>query len=161
MGIWAILPTLKAWSNWGRAGIHLRLKHLFFKKKQKTRQINVFEQIPQYGQSILKVLWSEVWKVRFQLMQILGRLDMCFDAAIVCICHQVFTFTYSHWLWPTILWYKYIFFIFQKLPSSGALASGGAKSIKSLDKILVKSSINRRMSRNCSSSDSFSIVLFP
>jgi hypothetical protein len=46
-------------------------------------------------------------------------------------------------------------------PSSGALASGGAKSIKSLDKMLVKSSINRRMSRNCSSSDSFSIVLFP
>ena len=53
------------------------------------------------------------------------------------------------------------FLLEKKLPSSGALASGGAKSIKSLDKILVKSSINRRMSRNCSSSDSFSIVLFP
>ena len=63
--------------------------------------------------------------------------------------------------WKMWFFGKINFLLGKKVPSSGALASGGAKSIKSLDKILVKSSINRRMSRNCSSSDSFSIVLFP
>ena len=45
----------------------------------------------------LKILWSEVWKGGFQLIQILGLLGMYFDAVVV----EVKTFLlYSDWLWP-------------------------------------------------------------
>ena len=45
----------------------------------------------------LKILWSEVWKGGFQLMQILGLLSMHFDAVVVEV--ETFYF-YSDWLWP-------------------------------------------------------------
>ena len=47
----------------------------------------------------LKILWSEVWKGGFQLMEILGLLGMYFDAVVV----EVFFFligsghTVSYW----------------------------------------------------------------
>ena len=34
-------------------------------------------------ETVFEILWSEVWKKGFQLMQILGRLNMCLDAAVV------------------------------------------------------------------------------
>ena len=33
----------------------------------------------------MKILWSEIWKRRFQLMQILGLLGMHFDAEVVFV----------------------------------------------------------------------------
>ena len=45
--------------------------------------VNIVRQDSLYGQPFLKFLWSEVWKRWFQLMQILGPLGMCFDAAVV------------------------------------------------------------------------------
>ena len=41
---------------------------------------------------LLKILWSEVWKGGFQLMQILGLLGMYFDAVVVEVEKYVFTF---------------------------------------------------------------------
>ena len=38
------------------------------------------------------MLCSEIWKVGFQLMQILSLLDVYYDAAVVFVTKQLFTF---------------------------------------------------------------------
>ena len=44
----------------------------------------------------LNILWSEVWKGGFHLIQILGLLGMYFDAAVV----EVKLHFYSYWVGP-------------------------------------------------------------
>ena len=45
-----------------------------------------------HNRQFIKILWSEVWKGGFQLIQILGLLGMYFDAVVVEFKFFFFTF---------------------------------------------------------------------
>ena len=47
--------------------------------------MNIVKQDLVHKKQFLKILWIEVWKVGFRLMQILDLLDMHFDAAVVFV----------------------------------------------------------------------------
>ena len=48
----------------------------------------------------MKILWSEVWKRGFRLMQILDLLGMYFDAEVVFVTNSSLLFRFT--LWPEI-----------------------------------------------------------
>ena len=68
-----IFFALQYIKNWTKV-VALKKKILFLKKKFVSLKKNSFE-----------ILWSEVWKVGFQFMLILGLLGVYFDAAVVFV----------------------------------------------------------------------------
>ena len=54
--------------------------------------VNIVKQDLLHKKQFLKILWSEVWKGRFQLMLILGRLGMYFDTVVVFVTSQTLLF---------------------------------------------------------------------
>ena len=54
--------------------------------------MNIVKQDLPNKKKVLKILWSEVWKGGFQLMQILGLLGMYFDAAMAFVTNSYFLF---------------------------------------------------------------------
>ena len=60
--------------------------------------VNIVKQDLLNKKQFLKILWSEVWKGGFQLIQILGLMDMYFAAVVVEI--KTFFYLYSDWLRP-------------------------------------------------------------
>ena len=64
--------------------------------------VNIVKQDLLNKKQFLKILWSEVWKGGFQLIQILGLLGMYFDAVVV----EVKTFSLLFRLALAILWLR-------------------------------------------------------
>ena len=62
--------------------------------------VNIVKQDLLHKKRFLKILWSEVWKGGFQLIQILGLMGMYFDAVVV----EVETFLLLFRLALAILW---------------------------------------------------------
>ena len=58
--------------------------------------VNIVKQDLLHKKQFLKILWSEVWKGGFQLIQILGLLGMYFDAVVA----EVKTFLLLFRFWP-------------------------------------------------------------
>ena len=63
--------------------------------------VNIVKQDLLHKKQFLKILWSEVWKGGFQLMQILVLLGMYFDAVVVFVTSQTILFRLA----LAILWY--------------------------------------------------------
>ena len=62
----------------------------------------------------LKILWNEVWKGGFQLIQILGLLDMYFDAVVVFVKENslLFKLTMAIVLWEIcIMYYTFLLLV--------------------------------------------------
>ena len=59
-----------------------------------------------FKKQFLKILWSEVWKGGFQLMQILGLLGMYFDNMVVEVEKYLLFFRLA----LAILWYLLVLF---------------------------------------------------
>ena len=59
--------------------------------------MNIVKQDVLNKKQFLKILWIDVWKGGFQLMQILGLLGMYFDAVVVEVEKYLL---FSDWLWP-------------------------------------------------------------
>ena len=64
--------------------------------------VNIVQQDLLNKNQFLKILWSEVWKGGFQLIQILGLFGMYFDAVVV----EVKTFLLLFRLALAILWHR-------------------------------------------------------
>ena len=60
--------------------------------------VNIVKQDLLNKKQFLKILWSEVWKGGFQLMQILGLFGMYFDSVVVEV--EKYLLFFSDWLWP-------------------------------------------------------------
>ena len=64
--------------------------------------VNIVKQDLLHKKQFLKILWSEVWKGGFQLMQILDLLGMYFDAVVVFVTNSSLLFRLA----VAILWYE-------------------------------------------------------
>ena len=62
--------------------------------------MNIMKQDLLNKKQFLTILWSEVWKWGFPLMQILGLLGMFFDAAVVFVTNSSLLFRFA----MAILW---------------------------------------------------------
>ena len=56
--------------------------------------VNIVKQDLLHKKQFLKILWSEVWKGGFQLMEILVLLGMYFDAVVVFVTSQTLLFSF-------------------------------------------------------------------
>ena len=63
--------------------------------------VNIVKQELVHKKQFLKILWSEVWKGGFHLIQILGLLGMYFDAVVVEVEKNLLLFRLAlAILWP-------------------------------------------------------------
>ena len=74
--------------------------------------VNIVKQDLLNNKQFLKILWSEVWKVGFWLIQILGLLGMYFDAVVVDVHTFLILFRLALAMLCTIFYFilvKYVF----------------------------------------------------
>ena len=57
--------------------------------------MNIVKQDLLHKKQFLKILWSEVWKGGFQIMQILRFLGMYFDAVVVFVTNSTLLFRFA------------------------------------------------------------------
>ena len=72
--------------------------------------MNIVKQDLLNKKQFLKILWSEVWKGEFQLMQILGLYGMYFDAVVVEVEKYLLFFPIGsgHTVWTVVRGYLVI-----------------------------------------------------